>query len=103
LYLPITLLWPDVKGREYRFSPPRRWRFDFAYPARMLAVEVDGGTWVQGRHNRGAGMKADAEKMNAAALAGWRVLRFTREHIKSGEALDLIELALRETECSHGP
>jgi hypothetical protein len=25
---------------EYRFAPPRRWRFDLAWPERMLAVEV---------------------------------------------------------------
>lgn len=25
--------------REYRFDPERRWRFDFAWPDQMLAVE----------------------------------------------------------------
>jgi hypothetical protein len=32
--------------REYRFAPSRRWRFDFAWPAAMLAVEVEGGAGV---------------------------------------------------------
>lgn len=82
--------------RELKFHPTRKWRFDFAWPERWLAVEIDGGTWVNGRHNRPQGMKADAEKMNAAVLAGWRVLRFTREHVKSGEAVNLIEEALSE-------
>ncbi len=30
---------------EYRFHPIRRWRFDGAWPARMLAFEVEGGGW----------------------------------------------------------
>lgn len=63
---------------EYRFAPPRRWRFDFAWPALLLAVEIEGGVWRGGRHTRGAGYyQADAEKYNAAAVAGWTVLRYT--------------------------
>ena len=66
---------------EYAFARQlgRRWRFDFAWPALMLAVEVDGGSWVPGggRHTRGAGFEADHDKFNRATLLGWRVLRFT--------------------------
>ena len=80
--------------REYRFHDERRWRFDFAWPERMLAVEVDGGTWSQGRHTRGAGYAADCEKGNAAIIAGWRVLHYTTEMITSGEAVQQIEEAL---------
>ena len=72
----------------------RRWRFDFAWPALMLAVEVDGGAWVPGggRHTRGAGFAADHDKFNRAALLGWRVLRFTARHLEDGSALvDLAE------------
>lgn len=93
-------------AREHRFAPPRRWRFDFAWPDRMLAVECEGGVWTKGRHTRPQGFIQDAEKYNHAALAGWRVLRFTREAIRSGDALDMIEDALKgatvgqETETS---
>lgn len=80
--------------REYRFAPPRRFRFDFCWPDRMLAVEVEGGTWTKGRHTRPQGFANDCAKYNLATLNGWQVLRFTRDHIKSGEALDLIEQAL---------
>ena len=38
--------------REYIFAPPRRWRFDFRWPGHMLAVEVEGGVYTNGRHNR---------------------------------------------------
>jgi hypothetical protein len=64
--------------REWRFDTDRKWRFDFAWPIFRLAVEVDGGTWAGGRHTRGGGYERDAEKLNAAALAGWRVVRLTR-------------------------
>lgn len=81
-------------AREYRFHPDRKWRFDFAFPDRKIAAECEGGTWVQGRHNRGAGYEADLEKYNAAALAGWLVLRFTKAQVKAGTALQLLQTAL---------
>ena len=28
--------------RNFRFHPKRMWRFDFAWPSKMLAVEVEG-------------------------------------------------------------
>lgn len=63
--------------REYRFAPPRMWRFDFALPAHRVAVEIDGAVWTQGRHTRGAGYERDCEKLNTAAALGWRVFRLT--------------------------
>jgi hypothetical protein len=35
-----------VPIREHRFAPPRRWRFDYAWPAHRLALEIEGGTWT---------------------------------------------------------
>lgn len=81
--------------REFRFHSLRKWRFDFAYPQKLLAVEVDGGTWAGGRHNRGKGYEADCVKYNEAALIGWRILRFTGAMVIDGRALDYIEKALR--------
>lgn len=77
--------------REYKFHPVRRWRFDFAWPDKMLAVEAEGGTWSRGRHTRGGGFAKDCEKYNEAALLGWCVLRFTADTIKSGQAISTIE------------
>lgn len=82
---------PDT---EYRFYPKRRWRADFAWVDQKLIVEVEGGTYMRGRHTRGAGFEKDCEKYNRAALEGWRVLRFTSKQIKSGEAISMIEEAL---------
>jgi very-short-patch-repair endonuclease len=71
--------------RQARFRGPggqRKWRFDFFAPTHQLAIEVEGGTFVHGRHSRGAGMRDDMEKYNAAALEGIRVLRFDAHMIQ---------------------
>ena len=79
--LPFLTLWTQTGLQspvaEYQFAPPRRWRFDFAFPAQRLAVEFDGGQWViaGGRHNR----DGDREKLNTAAAMGWRVLRYSNQ------------------------
>jgi very-short-patch-repair endonuclease len=97
-----TLVWQLKTARlptpveEYVFHRPRRWRFDVCWPDRKLAVEVEGGTWMGGRHTRGAGFEKDAEKYNQAALDGWTVLRYTSKHITSGWALHEIEGLFRE-------
>jgi hypothetical protein len=80
---------------EYRFAPPRRWRFDYCWPDRLIALEQEGGVWTRGRHSRGAGMVNDMEKYNAAQLAGWVVLRFTPQQLTSGEALPVLTDILR--------
>jgi len=62
---------------ELRFSAPRRWRFDWAWPELKLALEVQGGIFSGGRHVRGAALLKEMEKLNAAAIAGYRVLYVT--------------------------
>jgi very-short-patch-repair endonuclease len=80
--------------REFRFDASRRWRFDFAWPKLLLAVEVEGGVYSNGRHSRGKGFEADIEKYNAAIKAGWRVLRCTARSIKDGQIINDIECCL---------
>lgn len=82
--------------REFRFHSTRRWRFDFCWIDRKLAVEVEGGVWSRGRHVRPAGFERDAEKYAAAARDGWVVMRVTGRMIKSGEALGWITEMLEE-------
>lgn len=79
---------------ELRFAPPRRWRFDYAWPDRLLALEVEGGAWVRGRHTRGAGYIADMEKYSEAAARGWRILRVTPDQLCTADTLALIERAI---------
>jgi very-short-patch-repair endonuclease len=86
--------------REYQFAPPRRWRFDLAWPERRIAVEVEGGTWVHGRHVRGDGYRRDVDKYNAAVQLGWAVFRVTADMVRDGSALALLESVLGRSERS---
>lgn len=79
---------------EFRFHPERRWRFDFAFPDLLVAVEVEGGVHTKGRHVRGYGFEQDAEKYNEAAIMGWLVVRLTGSMIKSGEGIRYVERAV---------
>jgi very-short-patch-repair endonuclease len=81
-------------NREWRFHPRRRWRFDFAWPERMVAVECEGGIWSQGRHVRGRGFEADCEKYSTAAAMGWKVLRVTAGMLDR-DALGFLDLLIR--------
>lgn len=67
--------------REHQFHPKRKWRFDFAYPDLMIAIEIEGGIWTQGRHITPQGFMRDIEKYNAAAELGWRVFRIPAHEI----------------------
>lgn len=80
--------------RQHRFNGDRKWAFDFAWPGRKWALEVEGGTWSGGRHTTGVGFRDDCEKYAAAALAGWRVLRATSDQVSNGTALKWLEEAL---------
>jgi very-short-patch-repair endonuclease len=72
----------------------RDWRFDYAHPARRIAVEIEGGGWSGGRHTRGAGFEEDLKKYAAAARLGWQVLRFSPAMMQSGEALATVHEVL---------
>lgn len=82
--------------REHVFAPPRRFRFDFCWIDRLIAVEIDGGTWTKSRHTTGTGFEKDCEKTNLAALAGWKVFRFTGGMVRSGAAIATVIEALKE-------
>lgn len=81
-------------ARQFRFHEDRKWAFDFAWPRRKFALEVEGGVHSGGRHVRGAGYTADCEKYAEALLLGWRVLRATGEQVKNGTAAGWLERAL---------
>lgn len=104
--------------REYKFAPedwcrangyltptgrPRKWRADFRIPVpgwpesptrRGLLVEIDGGTWIQGRHNRGSSIADEYQKGAAAAILGYRVIHCTTEQVNDGTCLLWIRQAL---------
>jgi len=93
--------------REYRFAAKhvgigkglgirleaaglRDWRFDFSWPDLMLAVEVEGGTWISGAHTRGGGFERDCIKYGSAQLMNWAVYRCTGGMVRSGKAISVI-------------
>jgi hypothetical protein len=68
--------WTKFFEREVRFDPERRWRIDFCDVANKIAVEIVGGTFVQGGHSRGVGAKDDREKYNRLTVLGYRLLQY---------------------------
>lgn len=87
------LVWKYAGQRvvaEYRFHPAREWRFDFAIPARHVAIEVEGGAFIGGRHIRPDGYLRDMEKYNEAAAAGWLLIRVLPAELLSVRTLRLI-------------
>ena len=80
---------PDWE-EEHMFLPGRRFRFDFAWPSVSIAVEIEGGTWVGGRHSTGTGFENDCRKYNLAASDGWKVYRFTTGMVTSGDGIKFL-------------
>lgn len=89
---------PDMAPvREYQFFAGRRWRFDFSWWAVAYSIEVGfcSGSEVKvaleleglgrgrmGGHQTVKGMRSNCDKYNAAALSGWRVIRFLSCDVK---------------------
>ncbi len=108
-----------LKARGYQFQPEYRfaaelvglgkglrarlakaglkdWRFDIAFPELKVAVEIEGGGWVAGRHNRGKGFSEDLRKYDAAMRLGWLVYRCDTAMAMNGHALQTIEMIIKE-------
>lgn len=75
----------------------RGWRFDFAWPAEKIALEIEGGAFAKGgsRHTRGAGFREDRVKYGTAFARGWTVLSVMPEQVKSGQAVDWLTARFR--------
>lgn len=80
---------------EHRFHVTRRWRFDYAWPEHQLALEVEGGVWVGGRHTSGAGFVKDMEKYNEAACMGWRIIRCQPRQLCTMQTVETLRRALQ--------
>ncbi len=90
----LTLAGLPEPVREYRFHATRQWRFDWCWPEQHVALEYEGGTYVNGGHVRGHHYTSDCIKYAEAALAGWIVIRATVEMVRNGTALELVWRAL---------
>jgi hypothetical protein len=96
-----TSLKPGEFGLEYLFHPQRKWRFDVAFYvdcsmqiphtySYRVGVEIMGGIWTRGGHVRGARYEEDCRKLNSSVLLGWKVLYFSVEMVRKGEASECI-------------
>jgi hypothetical protein len=95
---PIVVAWFAAHGLtavpEFRFCPTRKWRFDFAFPESMVALECQGGLFTNGRHSRGAALLKEHEKLNEAAALGWRVLFTTPDQICMSDTIEIVKRAV---------
>ena len=79
---------------EHRFAPPRFWRFDFAVVSHRVALELEGGVWVGGRHTRGSGFVADLEKYSVAASLGWLIVRVQPDAVLAPQTITWLKAAM---------
>lgn len=69
--------------KEHKFHPERKWRFDFAVPGKMIAIEYEGLNSEKSGHTTLSGYTKDTEKYNAATALGWKVIRFTCKNYRT--------------------
>lgn len=80
----------DVFGvveREYKFHPVRQWRNDYFLTNYNVAIEIEGGVFIGGRHTSGMGFSKDIEKYNAALTLGIVVYRIDNRDLKSPDKI----------------
>lgn len=111
--LAITVAFAQSEGfgsptPEFRFAPPRMFRFDLCWPDQKVALEREGGKFTMvrcqcgrkrtvfvSRHHSRKGLEKDIEKYNIAATLGWLLIRVTPGMISSGLAACHLLDALR--------
>lgn len=76
---------------ELQFDESRRFRFDYAIPSKMIAIEYEGIYAAKSRHTTVSGFSTDCVKYNNAVCSGWRVLRYTAKNYLNLET-DLIKM-----------
>ena len=68
----------------------RRFRTDFLVRPNIL-IEINGGQFINGRHNRGGnGYENDLVKGNLAQKFGYKFYQFTYEMLKDRKYLDVL-------------
>ncbi len=59
----------------------RKHKADFVHLETKIMIEIEGGTWTNGRHVRGIGYAKDCEKYNLCTFLGWKIIRLTSNMI----------------------
>lgn len=88
--------------REAYFALPRRWRIDFAYVEQKIAIEYQG---IYGAKNAShasiAGLMRDYRKFTELSLRGWTLILIDANSVRTKEALQWVERALKQKEDSN--
>jgi very-short-patch-repair endonuclease len=64
----------------------RRFRADYMIHDIKVIIEINGGQWIRGRHNRaGKGYENDLTKLNLAQYNDYKIYQFTYEMLKRSE------------------
>ena len=79
---------------EHKFHVTRKWRWDICWPDRKVALEVMGGLFIGGGHNRGGQMVKDMAKWNAGTICGWKLLWCQPTEVCMETTVALIRAAL---------
>jgi len=59
------------------FGIQRKFRYDYFLPKLQTAIEINGGSYIGGRHNFGEGYERDLMKFNLTMAIGLRLFQFT--------------------------
>lgn len=101
------------KGLRKRLAEAglKDWRFDFAFPALKVAVEVEGithfgrtrgGKMALGRHQSATGIEGDLQKYDAAMRLGWNVYRCSQHMVRAGHAVETIKILIEQAGRTNG-
>jgi hypothetical protein len=71
---------------------PRQWRFDYAWPDAKVFLEVEGGSWIGGRHTSPKGFAEDMAKYNRASCLGWKRLSCTPKQLMTLPVINMIKM-----------
>lgn len=76
---------------EHQFDEKRKYRFDWAVPSLMVAIEYEGIMSKKSGHTTITGFTKDCQKYNLATTLGWRILRYNAKNYLELES-DLMKL-----------
>ena len=89
---------PELAGPVQEFEVlGRRYRIDFALPARMIGIELDG----QATHSSTRVIARDRQRQRDLEAAGWRIIRFGGKEVHDDaagcvrQAADQVRMILR--------
>jgi hypothetical protein len=81
----------NIQYEEQFTLPGLNQRWDVCLRPWGLLLEVQGGTWINGKHNRGQGYQDDCTKARLAMLRGWKTIWLTAQDVHSGIALRFVQ------------